>query len=31
MTYTCAVFPDAEASLEQAQEGKYRLISKSYG
>lgn len=26
MTYTCAVFPNAEASLEQAQENKYRLI-----
>lgn len=30
MTYTCAVFPNAEASLEQAQENKYRLIF-SYG
>ncbi|QKT05986.1 class I SAM-dependent methyltransferase [Gordonia sp. X0973] len=26
MTYTCAVFPDAEASLETAQENKYRLV-----
>ncbi|NDK91801.1 methyltransferase domain-containing protein [Gordonia desulfuricans] len=26
MTYTCAVYPDADASLETAQENKYRLI-----
>ncbi len=26
MTYTCAVYPDLEASLETAQENKYRLI-----
>jgi len=26
MTYTCAVYPDSEATLEQAQENKYRLI-----
>lgn len=26
MTYTCAVYPDAEATLEQAQQNKYRLI-----
>ena len=26
MTYTCAVYPDAEATLEEAQENKYRLI-----
>lgn len=26
MTYTCAVYPDADASLEVAQENKYRLI-----
>jgi cyclopropane-fatty-acyl-phospholipid synthase len=26
MTYTCACFPDAAASLEQAQENKYRLV-----
>ncbi|MFT4044636.1 MAG: class I SAM-dependent methyltransferase [Gordonia sp. (in: high G+C Gram-positive bacteria)] len=26
MTYTCAVYPDIEASLEAAQENKYRLI-----
>ncbi|MGA9492888.1 MAG: class I SAM-dependent methyltransferase [Mycobacterium sp.] len=26
MTYTCAVYPDAEATLEAAQENKYRLI-----
>ena len=28
MTYTCAVFPDEGASLEQAQEYKYELISR---
>ncbi|MFT4199752.1 class I SAM-dependent methyltransferase [Gordonia sp. (in: high G+C Gram-positive bacteria)] len=26
MTYTCAVYPDADATLETAQENKYRLI-----
>ncbi|OMC07863.1 cyclopropane-fatty-acyl-phospholipid synthase [Mycolicibacter heraklionensis] len=26
MTYTCAVYPSADATLEQAQENKYRLI-----
>jgi cyclopropane-fatty-acyl-phospholipid synthase len=26
MTYTCAVYPDADASLEVAQKNKYRLI-----
>jgi cyclopropane-fatty-acyl-phospholipid synthase len=26
MTYTCAVYPNAEATLEEAQENKYRLI-----
>jgi cyclopropane-fatty-acyl-phospholipid synthase len=26
MTYTCAVYPDTEATLEVAQENKYRLI-----
>ncbi|MFT3716293.1 MAG: class I SAM-dependent methyltransferase [Gordonia sp. (in: high G+C Gram-positive bacteria)] len=26
MTYTCAVYPDRDASLEAAQENKYRLI-----
>jgi cyclopropane-fatty-acyl-phospholipid synthase len=26
MTYTCAVYPNADATLEQAQENKYRLI-----
>jgi cyclopropane-fatty-acyl-phospholipid synthase len=26
MTYTCGVYPDAEATLEEAQENKYRLI-----
>jgi cyclopropane-fatty-acyl-phospholipid synthase len=26
MTYTCAVYPHAEATLEEAQENKYRLI-----
>lgn len=26
MTYTCAVYPSPDASLEQAQENKYRLI-----
>jgi cyclopropane-fatty-acyl-phospholipid synthase len=26
MTYTCAVYPTAESSLEQAQENKYRLV-----
>jgi cyclopropane-fatty-acyl-phospholipid synthase len=26
MTYTCACYPDADATLEQAQENKYRLV-----
>jgi cyclopropane-fatty-acyl-phospholipid synthase len=26
MTYTCAVYPDSDATLEEAQENKYRLI-----
>jgi len=26
MTYTCAVYPSAEAGLEEAQENKYRLV-----
>jgi cyclopropane-fatty-acyl-phospholipid synthase len=26
MTYTCACYPDADASLEEAQDNKYRLI-----
>lgn len=26
MTYTCACYPDAEASLDEAQENKYRLV-----
>ena len=26
MTYTCACYPDAEATLEEAQENKYRLV-----
>lgn len=26
MTYTCACYPDADASLEQAQDNKYRLV-----
>jgi cyclopropane-fatty-acyl-phospholipid synthase len=26
MTYTCAVYPNADATLEQAQENKYRLV-----
>ncbi len=26
MTYTCAVYPTADASLEEAQENKYRLV-----
>ena len=26
MTYTCACYPDADATLEQAQEDKYRLV-----
>lgn len=26
MTYTCAVYPDPDATLEQAQENKYRLV-----
>lgn len=26
MTYSCAIYPDADATLEEAQENKYRLI-----
>ena len=26
MTYTCACYPDADATLEEAQENKYRLV-----
>src|SRR5580692_13048059 len=26
MTYTCAVYPSADATLEEAQDNKYRLI-----
>jgi cyclopropane-fatty-acyl-phospholipid synthase len=26
MTYTCATYPDADASLEEAQDNKYRLV-----
>ena len=26
MTYTCACYPDADASLEEAQANKYRLV-----
>lgn len=26
MTYTCAVYPDADATLEEAQDNKYRLV-----
>ena len=26
MTYTCAAYPDADASLEEAQDNKYRLV-----
>jgi cyclopropane-fatty-acyl-phospholipid synthase len=28
MTYTCAVFPNADASLEEAQTGKYDLVAR---
>ena len=31
MTYTCAVYPDAESSLEQAQEAKYDLVCRKLG
>ena len=31
MTYTCAVYPTAEASLEEAQENKYRLVFDKLG
>ena len=31
MTYTCACYPDAEATLEQAQENKYRLVFDKLG
>jgi cyclopropane-fatty-acyl-phospholipid synthase len=31
MTYTCGVYPDADASLEEAQENKYRLIFHKLG
>ena len=31
MTYTCATYPDAEASLEAAQENKYRLVFDKLG
>jgi cyclopropane-fatty-acyl-phospholipid synthase len=31
MTYTCAVFPDADATLEQAQYYKYDLIARKLG
>jgi cyclopropane-fatty-acyl-phospholipid synthase len=31
MTYTCACYPDAEASLEAAQENKYRLVFEKLG
>ncbi len=31
MTYTCAVFPTAEATLEQAQEAKYQLVFDKLG
>lgn len=31
MTYTCACYPDAEASLEQAQDNKYRLVFDKLG
>lgn len=31
MTYTCACYPDAEASLETAQENKYRLVFDKLG
>ena len=31
MAYTCAVFPDADASLEQAQEEKFDLVCRKLG
>ncbi len=31
MTYTCAVFPDADATLEQAQQAKYDLVARKLG
>ncbi len=31
MTYTCAVFPNADATLEQAQEAKYDLVARKLG
>ena len=31
MTYTCAVFPDREGDLEQAQDNKYRLVFEKLG
>lgn len=31
MTYTCACYPDADATLEQAQENKYRLVFEKLG
>jgi cyclopropane-fatty-acyl-phospholipid synthase len=31
MTYTCAVYPDVDATLEEAQENKYRLIFEKLG
>ncbi len=31
MTYTCACYPDATATLEQAQENKYRLVFDKLG
>jgi cyclopropane-fatty-acyl-phospholipid synthase len=31
MTYTCACYPDAAATLEQAQENKYRLVFDKLG
>lgn len=31
MTYTCAVYPTMDASLETAQEGKYELVSRKLG
>ena len=31
MTYTCAAYPDADATLEQAQEAKYQLVFDKLG
>jgi cyclopropane-fatty-acyl-phospholipid synthase len=31
MTYTCACYPDADASLEEAQDNKYRLVFEKLG